>query len=568
MSTYTPRVKWAVWAWATRLGLSTFGIFIPSFIQLLRMFFFPAADIVFLPLEELEWLKIMEPFLSSSSSSSPQLLHLFDISTQPKLIRHVPVPTPASIDYILNTVLPHTAAATRKSVKVSESALFTYHSSTRAWSSKYNLSGSAARFEGGGGGEMMSSPLSSSPLSTSSSTTPSSSSSSFVLLSPNEIPYLNPKINSCIESEVNSSSADSSSFHTSYSCNQHWYYTLPIPSPFDSPLLSTIAPSFVLAFSSMALAASSRPLQVLAPEVRLWMASENATAAPHYDMEDNFFLQLKGQKTFTISSPGTFKHFQPYSALHPRWRQARQSHLITAASIRKMILESANATTVFDTPDPPPSRSQQHRNVSTEGVWEVTLHPGDMLLLPAFYFHSVVTGRGSLSVSAWVKSKPSRVYDKLLKEELPYKSYDTDLGQRLAALGATLRYVVRVYSSASSPYLCRFELASILLSRVEGDVGMSKCGETSEGYKGGEELTKFKSHAAVGKEEEKEEEEEEEEEEEIAQVVVKGNEGVVIPDQQAEKTLSRSRKINNSKMRDITLPTGSCTKTEVKFSGK
>ena len=39
------------------------------------------------------------------------------------------------------------------------------------------------------------------------------------------------------------------------------------------------------------------------PLLRLWISTANATALPHYDLEDNLFFQLSGSKTFIIASP-------------------------------------------------------------------------------------------------------------------------------------------------------------------------------------------------------------------------------------------------------------------------
>ena len=43
------------------------------------------------------------------------------------------------------------------------------------------------------------------------------------------------------------------------------------------------------------------------------LASPGAVAALHYDMEDNFLLQLTGQKTVTLLSPEGYEIVQPFS---------------------------------------------------------------------------------------------------------------------------------------------------------------------------------------------------------------------------------------------------------------
>ena len=47
--------------------------------------------------------------------------------------------------------------------------------------------------------------------------------------------------------------------------------------------------------------------------VTSYHASPGAVAALHYDMEDNFLLQLTGQKTVTLLSPEGYEIVQPFS---------------------------------------------------------------------------------------------------------------------------------------------------------------------------------------------------------------------------------------------------------------
>lgn len=66
----------------------------------------------------------------------------------------------------------------------------------------------------------------------------------------------------------------------------------------------------------------------------VWLSnSEGVTASPHYDMQDNFFIQLSGEKTFLMSPPSSFRLLNLYPSLHPRWRQAQNRHMLMRANI-------------------------------------------------------------------------------------------------------------------------------------------------------------------------------------------------------------------------------------------
>ena len=117
----------------------------------------------------------------------------------------------------------------------------------------------------------------------------------------------------------------------SNSTESYLYYNQMLTNPRTNHLLMIIAPYLVDIPSN---------IKGITPEFRLWLSSEGSVASPHYDMEHNFFLQVKGSKTFLIASPNLFKLFQPNSYLHPNWRQSKQSHLIDIDRICDIIMQS------------------------------------------------------------------------------------------------------------------------------------------------------------------------------------------------------------------------------------
>ncbi|KAL1521038.1 hypothetical protein AB1Y20_022593 [Prymnesium parvum] len=106
--------------------------------------------------------------------------------------------------------------------------------------------------------------------------------------------------------------------------------------------------------------------------INLWLGGAGVTASTHYDASVNFFAQLHGSKQFILTAPAAENLLQPYSFLHPHFRRAQRplqnssSHWLSLAELRK----------------------------------------GDVLFLPAFYFHEVTaTSTVSISVNVWANDQ-------------------------------------------------------------------------------------------------------------------------------------------------------------------
>jgi len=217
----------------------------------------------------------------------------------------------------------------------------------------------------------------------------------------------------------------------------HWYASESIKGSLHSPLVQGLAPALV-EFLEHAFMPVSQPAHV-----NLWAGSAGATCAPHYDTEDNFFLQLQGKKTFIITEPAAHDLFQPYSSLHPRWRQARNSQVLTPEDIREayrvavVALRNSTRQTVIPQANAIPGMKknvkQPRQVMPMPQTWEITLDTGDMLFLPAYYFHAVISdGEGSVSINAWLPSQAAQIAQRISKEvELPFPESDLALGEPL-----------------------------------------------------------------------------------------------------------------------------------------
>ena len=222
----------------------------------------------------------------------------------------------------------------------------------------------------------------------------------------------------------------------------YWYASESIKGGLHSPLMQGISPDMV-EFIGSAAASAAQPAHV-----NLWTGSKGATCASHFDIEDNFFLQLRGTKRFVITEPAAHDIFQPYSSLHPRWRQARNAQVLTSSDVhlahRSLEAQSRNASLTSKAKAEVPQATQAipgmkkgaklpRKVAKVPQTWEITLEAGDLLYLPAYYFHTVTSeSDGSTSINAWLPSQAAQIALQINKEvELPFPQEGVSLGEPL-----------------------------------------------------------------------------------------------------------------------------------------
>lgn len=118
------------------------------------------------------------------------------------------------------------------------------------------------------------------------------------------------------------------------------------------------------------------------PELNLWASSTNATSTMHYDVDHNVVVQVHGRKHWLLLPPSMLN--SPALALHPEGHPSvRHVHL------RKGSTPSIDVDAIVAW-----NRS--------EPVYEVTMEPGDVLAVPAYWLHHVRAVDGSsFSVNTW-----------------------------------------------------------------------------------------------------------------------------------------------------------------------
>lgn len=251
----------------------------------------------------------------------------------------------------------------------------------------------------------------------------------------------------------------------------YWYLVEPFHAPLSNPILSSISKEFQEYVSSSVAHMGSSSVESM-----LWVSSAMAECNPHYDMPHNFFLQVAGTKTFVIAEPAASLLFRTHSYLHPYWRQAREKSLTSVAAILSATDESDGMlNSVFG--------SQK----SSSGPWEVTLQPGDMLFLPAFYYHYVKSGpTGSTSLNMWVPSAAQACMDRIVKSvPLPFEdAEDVEIKAAKLAAVAVVAFKKLGLGDSNSLFAASRQLGKIMEGRhplVEEDKEVARSGENLRG---------------------------------------------------------------------------------------
>jgi hypothetical protein len=110
----------------------------------------------------------------------------------------------------------------------------------------------------------------------------------------------------------------------------------------------------------------------------LWYGPGGNTTGLHYDTSENFFMQMYGQKRWLISEPNSFLN------LHPR-----------------SPLSNYPKITDFNPLKPDFEKFPKARKVK---FYDLTINPGSVLFVPAYWWHQVMSYNTIISVNIWCKT--------------------------------------------------------------------------------------------------------------------------------------------------------------------
>ena len=167
--------------------------------------------------------------------------------------------------------------------------------------------------------------------------------------------------------------------------------------------------------------------------VNLWIGNEHVTTAMHKDHYENLFYVLSGCKVFTLCPPANIPFL--YEQEFPSGRFCRCS------SQQQQQQRSSSSWTVVPNMDEETSTQKKVHWIATDRYFRpnlpqnlltdkypllkythpvtITVHAGEMLYLPALWFHSVTQSCETVGVNYWYDMKfdsPSWCYFHLLQQ--------------------------------------------------------------------------------------------------------------------------------------------------------
>ncbi|CAM9923048.1 unnamed protein product, partial [Phaeothamnion confervicola] len=134
----------------------------------------------------------------------------------------------------------------------------------------------------------------------------------------------------------------------------------------------------------------------------LWIGKGGTTAVLHYDDYENLLCQVRGRKELTLFPPSDIRHLyyvgrKKGRLVHEYPGNFRRSGLVDSRAV-------VFASSVFlDRPD-----LMRHPALRRATPYRITIGPGDVLFLPAFWHHEVRSlpdeNNGNVAVNYWFRN--------------------------------------------------------------------------------------------------------------------------------------------------------------------
>jgi jumonji domain-containing protein 7 len=123
--------------------------------------------------------------------------------------------------------------------------------------------------------------------------------------------------------------------------------------------------------------------------INMWIGNESSTTSMHKDPYENIYCVVSGRKMFTLLPPSDAPFL--YTKFYP-----------VAKYCQDMTLEPLHGQSIpwspIDPDDPDLSRYPLFANAT---VYQVEVEAGDILYLPAFWFHKVKQSGLTIAVNFW-----------------------------------------------------------------------------------------------------------------------------------------------------------------------
>lgn len=125
-------------------------------------------------------------------------------------------------------------------------------------------------------------------------------------------------------------------------------------------------------------------------QVNFWFGGTNVTAFTHYDTSHNLHALVYGRKKFIVFPPTAYAELGLYPSLHQFYRQAQLDVLSPEVKLMSKAVE-------------------------------ITLRPGEVLYIPPYWFHRVISLETTISVNVWSNSETYLQMEEIYSAPIPFE---------------------------------------------------------------------------------------------------------------------------------------------------
>ena len=173
-------------------------------------------------------------------------------------------------------------------------------------------------------------------------------------------------------------------------------------------------------------------------EVNFWLGKTNVTAFTHYDTSYNLHFVANGRKKFILIPPDSYSKLRLYPCLHQLYRQVSTDILSENDNLQEFL-----------------------RSVNGQ---EAELIDGDVLYLPPYWFHCVITMDTTLSFNIWSQSESFTKMEVIYNSAIPF---EPEWGE--IKLMRSLNYFVKLLANEVLSYSNeKLDVSEFMIDRVYG----------------------------------------------------------------------------------------------------
>ena len=195
-------------------------------------------------------------------------------------------------------------------------------------------------------------------------------------------------------------------------------------------------------------------------QLNFWLGKENVTAHTHYDTSYNLHNVISGKKRFILFPPEAYSKLRLFPCLHQFYRQV-STNVLAVGDIRIFLREL--------------------------GGFEVEMIDGDVLYIPPYWFHTVITVNTTISLNIWSQSEAYLTMEDIYISPIPFEA---EWG-RVKLMKALNYFILLLTEGVTSDYYSQISAEEFVLDRVyrryeplveKKDLWLSKLRKTVQQY--------------------------------------------------------------------------------------